>query len=448
MQDNKFVVAPNNKSAMISNQLYNCIDAEIDGVMKSASTGELVFIHEYSEREAGALVATRNEIISNFFPETDKMVIESDTEEYEVHLLDKMHDSKRYQNIIYPYSYTWGEKDGRSVLYTVSELPADFTGKYHTISKAIFMPNFKLHVRIVTAINIAEMLKMLWKDFQGLLHNITPDSILVNTENGDVKIIIEKCMDKGRNLEDVDAGDYMCLCGTEKECIDEQMLTKYIAYSTFRLLCMSNPYDGRKTLVEFPLLTRRANRMIHSGDYDFILSESTNMYSEFIGREVVAKWNSIPVFLRERVEQELRNDDNAAVDSNLEDWVRLTRMLRDSLVFVNGQFKFCDPNENNRVLFIATKNKYRIPVWPRKAVYWYHLGCTDEDKCNKVAIGVNSEGWLENHTFSVWSVESYGNTYWINPGQAVKPELGMYITIADDLYVGIINGDRGTPISV
>lgn len=207
---------------------------------------------------------------------------------------------------------------------------------------------------------------------------------------------------------------------------------------------MDNPYDGRDTLIQFPLLSATALNQINSGKYGFIFSGYWNQYSEHIGKEAYQRWRNIPSGLRSLLEAELNRKQGEGQYKTTDEWLAYMRMLRDCLVLENGQFRLCDPDVPSQVLFLQTGD-YRIPVKPRKAVYWYHVGMPEDQFENGIVAGINADGYVENYSHIQWDISKPAAAIKLESRQSIKPEEGMRIDIGGKvLYVicGEIRSNR------
>lgn len=329
--------------------------------------------------------------------------------------------SKEFQSTIAPDWY-WccSEAEGGESFFTSSKLPKGSSQKYYPLCRAVSRPNFLLQMRVMAALHLAEALRMLHHDF--CVYQLPPDAFFVNTESGDVQVFLEK----RRNRETPQEG--------QEEALKESQFVRFGAYATFRLLCVENPFDGQETLVEYPLLTPNALRKIHSGEYGFIFSECGNRFSEYSGKETLMRWRTIPSGLRESMKEAL----SAKESLDTEDWLNQMRMLRDSLVYVNGRFRLCDPALSNNVLFVEAGD-FKIPIYPRKAVYWYHVGLRGEQTDQGIAVGITGDRLLKNLTTEKWRVVYEKMTFFTEPGDCLEPKDGMQIQI-EDTCLRIING--------
>jgi len=120
--------------------------------------------------------------------------------------------------------------------------------------------------------------------------------------------------------------------------------------------------------------------------------------------------------------------------------------MRDSLVYVNSQFKFCDPDVSNKVLFMVVDD-FKIPVWPKKAVYWYHVDIPLYESQNGIVAGVTvREGkyYLSNLSGNPWAVTLNSVTEWVEPEQSIQIIEGMVIKLGDSKSIKVQSGEIDT----
>ncbi len=310
-------------------------------------------------------------------------------------------------------------------------------GKYHYISEAVTMKNFSLQSRIMASLNLADMCVELKENFQNMLYQIMAEAVYVNPENGDVKILVEKCFGNVPLTFDKRKKQDYLICKNEIKSlpIGEKELLRFAVYSTFRLLCVENPYDGKKTLVQYPFLSQKAIELIHTEKNGILVKDGENSFSDYIGKNALLRWKAIPTFLRTVIEKELQEESQIS----LSEWLVCVRRLRDCLVYIKGQAKMCDPDAVNNVLFLKV-GEYKIPIWPRKAIYGYHIWSKTGAEAWQVVAGVNAVGELENKSHMQWVAEYDDSIMIIYPGRSVKPLLDMKIKI-EDMELQVISGE-------
>ncbi len=319
-------------------------------------------------------------------------------------------------------------KERKAITNPPSNPPGDPYEGYLTLDKAYVKQGFPLHLRVLTALKFVTALKDAFDEQSGKIDCLSNEAFLVNTESGDLALIAEKLMNTGADSP------------------SPSDISRFVAYSVFRLLCIDSPYDGSLTLTEFPFLSKAAKEEIESGKYGFIFAEGENKFSEYKGRDTYHRWRNIPVEVREVLTRELSGaqapfesqtkavaeaagqDPAEAQPLTLEEWLKAMRILRDYLVFADGQFKFWNP-ENAEIALFLRVDDYKIPVWPRKAIYAYHVEAGKEDTENGLVAGINAEGRLENRSAFKWSVKCSAGTLEAEQGDSIVPEPGMTITV-------------------
>ena len=116
--------------------------------------------------------------------------------------------------------------------------------------------------------------------------------------------------------------------------------------------------------------------------------------------------------------------------------------LRDCLVYVNGQFRFCDPDVSNKVLFMVIDD-YKIPVWPKKAIYWYHVDVPISESRNGIIAGITAKDgryYLNNLSGNVWGATNKNTSFWIYPEREIEIVEGMTIQLENGKIIKIVNG--------
>lgn len=369
---------------------------------------------------------------------------------FEYDVVDAVENRRIFRNIVYPRILKQNaEFDEDPKFYAFTELPNLTDVKILRLSAALTTKGFSIYSRIMAATNLAEALSILCQYAGKNILSIHPEDIYLNTDNGEVYIWIERWLSKVTDLCEVeDFGFDSEWYSREDKTITEEDIRYFIAYVVFRVLCNDEPFDGSETLLQFPLLTNEAIHLIHANKYGFVLSDGKNCVSEYIGQGLLKKWRALPAFLRSEIEKNF----TVGLDSPMErtavsTWVKILRKLRDCLVFVNGQVRFCDPDAPNKVLFMVI-GEYKIPVWPQKAIYWYHAGLPINETKNGVVAGVTlKEGhhYLSNLSGSVWGASLGKTTFWIQPEREIEIAEGMTIELENGNIITIVNGMVNAP---
>jgi hypothetical protein len=94
---------------------------------------------------------------------------------------------------------------------------------------------------------------------------------------------------------------------------------------------------------------------------------------------------------------------------------------------------------------------YKIPVWPKKAIYWYHVAIPINESKNGVIAGVTMRDgryYLNNLSGNVWGAILNNTTFWIYPEREVEIVEGMTIKLENEKTIKIINGAIADPVKV
>ncbi len=439
-----FEVGLDKRSIVFGDRFYFNVDCDMQHVMENPETKDKVLLEHYENLAIGHVEGLKRLIVKKVLMNMGMEFDDSDIEACEVQSIDELVSKRELKSLIYPFSYTMRLKANDQVdLFTASELPGNFTEKYHQIDKAVKLSNFSLHARIMSVLNLSDAIRGINEFFRGLVYYIGPQAVFVNIETGDVKILIEKCIDADlRGKRRYEYNFTPKLKNESFEPMNETELLRFLAYATFKLICVGDPFDGCDTLIQYPYLTDDAIEKMHQGNYHFIFDEGDNRHSEYIGQGVYARWKTLPMFVKLAYIQVFNREvEDLDEQWNLEKWLVLMRKLRDCLVYVNNQFKLCDPDVSNKIMFMKI-NEFKIPAWAKKAIYWYHAGVPYDAKTNGLVAGINVEGFLENHSELQWVVEFDKKTFFVQPGHSVKLEEGMTIQLTDNTIIYVVNGER------
>lgn len=289
--------------------------------------------------------------------------------------------------------------------------------KYCMIGKAVHLKHFSLPARVLAALHLAEQVTALTKRADGKRYSLMPEAVLVHIENGDVRILPEKCPEEG-------AGD--------------ADLFRFAAYMAFRLLCVDDPLDGRETLVKYPYLSKEAAADVWQGKYGFILSDGPNRFSDYIGKTAAARWNALPAFLQRAFQEAFdTKEEGGEKEADLAYWLVQMRKLRDCLVLEDRRWSFWEPEASGQTMVLEMK-EYQVHVQARKAIYWYHVEAEFDAQTNGIVGGIGQDGFLENRSRFVWSVEAGEKKLPLYPAEKIKLETGMVLKIEDtDIYVAV-----------
>lgn len=447
MQKTDFDIRPDKKQIRLGDRTLSRVeDAALD-VMEDPKTGERILMRHYKELPPPQIDFIRKAAVRHFFPKLEEAQYDQDTGDLESQILDRIRGRRELKGILYPYCYTVKPDGGAyEEVYTVNELPEQFVEKYRRIDEAVQMPEFPLRARVLAALNLSDTMVGIQEELGGLLYSMSPEAVYINIESGEVRILIERCLDPAFRGKGRYEYGFATLKNKEPEgdYLGEADLLNFLEYATFRLLCMEDPFNGEETLLLYPCLTKKALEEIHQGDYRFIFSGGDHSQAAHLGPNIRGRWNSLPGSLRRTFERVFdRGGSVREGQMNLAGWRKQMRKLRDCLVSVNRQFRLCDPELSNKVLFMVI-GEYQIPVWSMKAIYWYHVGRSYDAKTNGLVGGINAGGYLENRTDSRWVFKIDKTTSTVKPGEQVKLEEGAELTI-ENQTIRVVNGEKALP---
>lgn len=407
---------------IIGDRVYYPEDNGINGMLHNSTTNEKVLLKHCDDQDSIDAI-----------------------EAFEYDVVAAEENRRSFRNIIYPRIIKQTVfTDEEPQFYAFTELP-NLTGvNLHRLSAALTTNGFSIYSRIMAAINLAESLNTICQYVGKNIRSIHPEDIYFNTDNGEVYIWIEQWLSDIADSSKVeDFGFSPEWYSREDKTITEADLRYFIAYVIFRVLCNDEPFDGSETLLQFPLLTNEALRLIHSNKYGFVLSKGSNFASEYIGQGLWKKWRALPGFLRFEIEKTFTvGMDSPYERTEISAWVKVMQKLRDCLVYVNGQFRFCDPDVSNKVLFMVVDD-YKIPVWPQKAIYWYHVDMPINETKNGIVAGVtlkDGHSYLTNLSGTVWGASLGSTSFWIHPERKIEIAEGMTIQLENGKVIKVVNG--------
>lgn len=441
MSYSRDLVMPNLSYAVIGERKYEAVQGAVPGLLENKSAHDYVMIHKYRDLDIDKLKARRLLMLSAFFEKSESS---KDLEDLEFLFLERINNSKELHSILYPFNYIF-EDFGEKVCYSICELPQDFFQNYRRMDEMIENLNISLEQRVMFLLELTEILKMLHGYFKIAIGKLTPEAFYVDVEKLRIKIILEKLFplscDSGKEA------DYFC-----PECIEEPLCEseygKFLAYTIFKTLCMANPYDGRRTLTLYPLLSKNAGKEIHSGKYGFIFADVQNKFSDYADKYALESWKRLPSYMRNALIQELQRQENCVENlsenlnscRSLEQWLKDIRMLKDCVVCVNDQNRFCDPDASNKILFLKVDD-YKIPIWANKEIYSYHADMSEYMTQKGVVARIDSEGKIENCSFLQWIVEGESGDFFVKPQEKIKPERNMKLEINTKIF-HIVDGEN------
>lgn len=420
MQVNMFDINESGR-ILIDDRVYYRIEKDPCGLIENQNTKEKALLTVCTEPEAADRI-----------------------EAFEYDVMAGISNVRCRKSLIYPGVITWKKDEGCSETYLYTEIPKEYSeGKLIRLHQSYMAEGFSIGARILAAMNLS----MIWGELQTVIDknllSMHPESIYVNIENGDVYIWMESWLQPESVQNPIEPG-----YPPEWYIREEKKLTKtdiqyFLTYSTFRLLCGDEPFDGSETLLQFPLLTMEALRDIHAGNYEFALVKGKNPVSEYIGQGLLKKWRAFPAFIRNVYERNFTLGIRQPEERTpINEWLKLLRKLRDCLVYVNGQIRFCDPEVSNQVMFMVVDD-YKIPVWPKKAVYWYHVDIEWSESKNGIVAGVTMKDgkyYLNNLSGNVWGAVMNNTNLWIYPDKDVEIVEGLKIQLENEKTIQIVNG--------
>jgi hypothetical protein len=177
------------------------------------------------------------------------------------------------------------------------------------------------------------------------------------------------------------------------------------------------------------------------------MTTEDNGPSDYVGQRIQKMWKSFPGFLRKEFETNFTvGMTSKDKQTEAEQWLKIMRELRDCLVLVNGQFKFCDPETVNKILYIRA-GSFLIPIWPQKALYWYHLDAPEEtDERPLAGIGVSSgRCYLKNLSNEAWSLISENVKTDIMPQGTAELTEGTAIQLQNGKILRVVRGGMTVP---
>lgn len=407
---------------IIEDRVYYPENNGTDGMIQNSTTNEKALLKLYTDQKTIDII-----------------------EAFEYDVLAVVGNKRGIKNIIYPRIMKQKVAlDEEAKYYAFTEIPNFSGSNVHKLSSSLATNGFSIYSRIMAAINLAETLNILHNFIGKNILSIHPEDIFVNTDNGDVYIWIEQWLSEIVDLSTVnDFGFSPEWYSRDEKTVTEADFRFFIAYVIFRLLCNDEPFDGSETLLEFPLLTDEAIRLIRANKFGFVLTKESNYVPEYIGQGLWKKWRALPTFFRNEIEKNFTTGiENLDERTEIAQWLKAMQKLRDCIVYVNGQFKFCDPDISNRVLFILIDD-YKIPVWSKKAIYWYHVDVPINESKNGIIAGVTSkEGsyYLNNLSGNVWRASLNNTSFWVYPECETEIVEGMTIQLENGKIIKIVNG--------
>ena len=136
MDNSGIQMHPDKSHVLIDGRLYNCVDGGSDGLFRSAENGETVLIGEYVVDDISGFQGIKKSIAVNFkqgknIQDIDKLSDE-DLRDLEDGILESFHVDDRLKGVYCPHYYEIQDyRDGKKIIYTLSEVSDDFRIKYN-----------------------------------------------------------------------------------------------------------------------------------------------------------------------------------------------------------------------------------------------------------------------------------------------------------------------------
>lgn len=320
----------------------------------------------------------------------------------------------------------------KSSLASRCPVPTDIH-TYKTISYVALNETLPIRTKILILDNLTNIIMEIFHSIPSHFIRLGADCIYINPINGGVKVFLDRCLD-------IDAKGYECnedftfLEVCDIKGLNEQTIVKFLVYTSFILICKKSPFDVTDSIIRYPLLTKESIKAINSGQMGFLYSKA-HCDNPLEAESVDKVWKLLPSFFRKSVCAILDPNYNSNECQSLNKWQIQIRMLRDSIIFVQNKTILYDWNLQKNLLLLKC-NEYLIPVWPRKAIYWYHVGLSYSDGDNGVIGGIDAELKLTNSSNILWSVRK---GIQISKGKTIKLEPGMSITVGSQ-EVNVISG--------
>ena len=320
----------------------------------------------------------------------------------------------------------------KSVLASRCPVPDDIF-EFKTISSVAYNEKLPIRTKILILDNLTNLIMELFHSVPSHFKRIGADCVYVNSQNGNVKIFLDRCLDIASKRYECEE-DFTFLEIGDINGLTEQSIVKFLVYTSFVLICRKNPFDVTNSIIHYPLLTKESVKEINSGQMGFLYSKA--YCDNPIDAELVDKvWNLLPSFFRKAVSIVLDSNLSPSDYQSLDKWQIQIRMLRDSIIFVQNKTILYDWNLHENLLLLKC-NDYLIPVWPRKAIYWYHVGLSYNDGDNGVIGGIDAELKLKNSSNILWFIRKGSQ---IGKGKTIKLEPGMSINIGSQ-SINVISG--------
>lgn len=348
-------------------------------------------------------------------------------------IYNKIRQCKAWQNILVPdllYEY-------KNSLVVRMPAPDDICD-YQTIPHVAYNTALPIRTKILILDSLTGLIMTLRDSFPSALKRLGANCVHVNPKTGDVRVLLNRCIDSAADEQEF-AEDEMFLEVHSPDGLSEQMIVRFLIYTAFVLIVRRNPFDCRAAMMQYPLLTKQAIRDINTGRFGFHASASgQNGAAEADSADKV--WRSLPTFFRNVIQSELSSSGQVH-HLTLKEWQMKIRMLRDSLIIVKNKNVLYDWDVDQSLMLLKC-NGYLIPVYPRKAIYWYHLGLSYTNGENGVIAGIDADYNLKNNSTILWTTKKGSQ---INKGKAIKLRPGLVINISGQEIQVLAAGYRDVP---
>lgn len=442
MSVNRFIVDPDNKCIILNDQLFSKVDLpnKYICVMAEDQTKEEIIFNRQAINISDYSNCKQN-IINHLYSKFGDINLSREDENVEYEIGDRISCDKVFKDIIYPYVYELStNENGITEVFTVCEAPENFSETYYTLDDVIYKKTFSLNMRVNAAINLSEIIKTVADYFDGLIFSLYPEDIFVNPENGSVKLLIERCLDSDYIKHRYNNISFFVPDDRSSECnyVNQSDLLKFVQYYSFRLMCVENPFDGKQTLLQYPLLTEKALKDINSGSFDFIFSKSKENFSTVLNEPTLRRWiNYLSSDIRRKFTEAFCIKNDEPNKSSIDEWIINMRMLKDCFVFINGKSGICYPEKNVGIPFISI-NEYNIPAVENQKLYYYHIDMDYKDTNNGIIGQILNDNVFMNCLNKTICTKFDDLYVYVKPNEKIKLQPGMILTFPNEKTANII----------
>lgn len=401
---------------------YRLLD-RVRGVFQKVGSSQCYILQEHENKSDDDLYELINQVISEYNRNCRRNIALNPRNDTSLNdglkaVCDEIHKSKSWMNIILSECII----KTKSKIASLCPVP-DNISEYKTISDIAYNEALSIRTKILALDNLTNMITTIYHSVPSKIKRIGANCIYVNPNDGNVIVILDRCLDINAYRSEC-SEDGLFLELSEKNGLTERMLVRFLAYTAFIVICRNNPYDVTAALKLYPLLTKPAARKINEGQMGFVFS-TPNCDNPINSDNIEKVWKLLPSFFRASMCNELDNNSREDKHSSLKQWQIQIRMLRDSLIIVKNRPVLYDWDLQQNLLLLKC-NEYLIPVWPRKAIYWYHVGLSYSDGENGIIGGIDADLRLKNNSNILWFSKK---GIQISRGQSIKLEEGMIINV-------------------